>query len=131
MLVEVDKAVVTVMLHPPSDLQGEVSLTQLICSLTVKIRLAYLQPEHVLHQLVVAGVANIVTQSATPTETAVMCAHKLCGRLYERDGRLHREVHLAMLETLADLSRRIVQEITSLVLYIFEEDVCCVHICFI
>eukprot|EP00899_Mesostigma_viride_P024080 jgi/Mesvir1/4857/Mv11131-RA.2 len=76
------------------------------------------------HQLryLVAELPRIVVHTVSRDEAALAMAQKLYKRLYENSGSaLHLSAHLALLQALRDVCRRVVKELTNWVIYSEEE----------
>ncbi|KAL3683907.1 hypothetical protein R1sor_001929 [Riccia sorocarpa] len=80
-----------------------------------------LPPEHEIQNLVM-GIPEIITQCVSRDEAAIAIAQKVFKRLYENTGsHLYVSAHLAILEAIRDVCKRVVKELTSWVVYSDEE----------
>ncbi|KAJ7514921.1 hypothetical protein O6H91_23G065800 [Diphasiastrum complanatum] len=88
------------------------SSTQIYSSLT---------PENEL-RILVKEIPEIITQSVSRDEAALAIAQKAFKRLFDNTANsLHVSVHLAILESIRDVCKRVVKELTSWVIYSDED----------
>ncbi|CAM6118665.1 unnamed protein product [Calypogeia fissa] len=80
-----------------------------------------LPPDHEIRTLVME-VPDIITQCISRDEAALAIAQKVFKRLYENTANhLHVSAHLAILEAIRDVCKRVVKELTSWVIYSDED----------
>ncbi|BBN05282.1 CCR4-NOT transcription complex subunit 1 [Marchantia polymorpha subsp. ruderalis] len=80
-----------------------------------------LPSDHEIQSLVVE-IPEIITQCISRDEAALAIAQKVFKRLYENTAsHLHVSVHLAILEAIRDVCKRVVKELTSWVIYSDED----------